>query len=197
MIRERTIGEQVRGILTKPVCEIVSMWKKRTITLLILVLVSVYLWSLFDEPSARFLRARARLWSHGGRALNSIAFEAEHPANSEDEFEALPRFPKWANWPTRPREEVIAEGLRPVGTESVDGLVVTTFIKSGDLAARWFYVVPAKLGTEKPWFCVIAMDSEWCFHTRYPIIFDPVTEKHKDKPVDPMEVVKRICTKQE
>jgi len=118
-----------------------------------------------------------------------------HRTDSKGELEALARFPEWATWRPELQKEVIEEGLRPVGTEAVDGLIVTTFVKNDDLTARWFYVVPERLGAEERWFRVIAMNTEYCFYSPYPMGLEPVMEKLKDKPVDPMEVVKRICRK--
>ncbi|HUV40084.1 MAG TPA: hypothetical protein VMY39_10740, partial [Planctomycetota bacterium] len=145
-----------------------SVRKKITITLLVLAAVTVYLWSLLDEPSGRALHARTRLWAHGGFTLTFSGYRSGHKIDSKGDLEALTRFPEWEKWPPELQKEVREEGLSPVGTDVVDGLMITMFVRNDDLTGRWFYVVPERLGAEKPWFRVIAMDSEYCLYTPYP-----------------------------
>ncbi len=163
-------------------------------TALLAVLALLYLSDRDEAQRDRKTRLMWRLWHRDAEQLALIAFHARKTGHRGKRAVAETPFPPWDEWPAKLRADARREGLKPVGTERIDNLIVTTFIKRTDVAARWFYVLPTSADLDQPWFRVIAICSEYCLYTEIPGDIDPVIEKRKKPIVDPIEVIKRLCS---
>ena len=166
-------------------------------TALLAVLAVLYLSDRDEARRDRKTRLMWRLWHMDAEQLALAALHAKETSDRREEQQAAIPFLPWDEWPAKLRTHAMREGLRPVGTERIDNLIVTTFIKRTDVAARWFYVLPTSADLDQPWFRVIAICSEYCLYPEFPREIDPIIEKRKKPIVDPIEVIKRLCSQRE
>ena len=159
---------------------------------------ALILWCLEEVESQRTRRALGALWyGVGCDELALLSVQASAPPTQKGDSPARDFFLCWDDWSADLRAEATRRGLTPVGTETVDNLVVTTFVVSKRLDARWFYVVPAQPPSGRPWFRVIAMDREFCLYSAWPGGRHPLIREQEEGAVDPMSVVKTICSARE
>ena len=163
-------------------------------TLALLAIVAVALWWSEEVRFYRGLRLRSRLWNRDGEQLVHAALRARGMVGDESVPERSRPFVSWDRWPPHLQKHGLLAALKVVSTDRVDNIIVTSFVKSGNLEARWFYVVPVSLGSERPWFRVVAMTPEYLLYNAFPDGLDPIIEKQKERPVDPIKVIKRLCS---